>query len=247
MLSNGKTVGVFCNGGAWRGVYSLGFLEKLIENGIEVDKIVGSSSGFFAGYVILSGVNPRPLFLEKENNPMYENFHKRDVFTKFVDKFVYEFADQSKMSREEFLKLINKKLSAIALKNLIGPPEYEVFSNFETFEDIKKAQKLSGSLPWFLSSFPEEHNGKIYFDGVLRLENPEKFLDTDIRIIVQPTNSAENEFVKIDDRTYAFYNSFEKRSWTMLWGTPEDYKKMWMNGERMGEFCANLIKFENDM
>jgi len=247
MLNNStKTIGVFSIGGGLRGCFCQGFLNGLRDSGAIVDQYVGASSGFFASFTDIAEINTREHIEKLDGNPAY--FKNKIYFIeKYLDTFMPSIIENSKYTEQQLLEKANNKLSCVALENLTGKPVHKVFNKFSSIEDIKQAQRLTGSLPGVLKVFPSQNENTKYYDGVLRLKNPDKFLSTDIKIIVEtmPIFKNSEAITNPEKNLYIFKNyhgGFFKRLKTILWGNQGEYLQMWDRGYGFGLECANILK-----
>lgn len=245
-MNSTKTIGVFSLGGGLRGCFCQGFLKGLRDFGIVVDQYVGASAGFFASFTDIAEINSREHIEKLDGNPAYFK-NKLYLVEKFLDTFVPSVIENSKYTEQQLLEKANSKLSCVALENLTGEPIHKIFNNFSSIEDIKRAQRITSSLPGIIKNFPAQNENTRYYDGILRLKYPERFLNTDIKIIVNPTPLFQiSEAVTNPEKNlYIFknyYGDFLKRLKTIFWGNPIEYLKMWDCGYGFGLECANILK-----
>lgn len=66
-LGHKKKVGVALGGGSARGAANIGVLKALIENGISIDYVAGTSSGAIVGALFASGMNFSKMLIEAGN------------------------------------------------------------------------------------------------------------------------------------------------------------------------------------
>lgn len=237
-----KTVGVFCSGGAWRGAYHNGFLNALKDNNVFIDEMVGVSAGFFAIFSHVAGVDSED-FWSKIDSPMYNNFHKKDVFSEFLDFYVPIVVKETKLSEDEIVKQMNGRCSAIT-KSFPNVFNYKRIKEFKSFEDIKNVTKATGSIPWFLSSFPHKFNDIKHVDGGFLLKNESQYLNSDIKIILNATTFKKDDEILYDKLMFTFNNKYPKIFKTLLWGNPNDYVKIWNYGYNDG---LEFVKIYNKL
>lgn len=185
-----KTLGVVINGGAfYGGAFSTGFLACFGKNNINISQYVGVSSGFFASMLSIAGLHDRGFFGDL-NSPLYSDTHNFNVFRRFLDFYTPKAIDESKLDKQELLKEVNNKLSAVATRTRFkkGFPclQHDLIGGFSDWEDFNQAQLASGSIPWFAWPWPHKYRGFRYYDGILGLKRPERFLSTDIKMVIQP-------------------------------------------------------------
>lgn len=178
------------NGGAfYGGTFSSGFLSCFGKNNIKISQYVGVSSGFFVSMMSVAGLDARGFFGDL-NSPLYSDTHNFNVFRRFLDFYVPKAIYESGRDEKELLSEVNSKVSAVAtrtdLKKGIPRFKHDLLSKFSDWEDFKEAQLASGSIPWFAWPWPHKYRSCRYYDGILALKRPERFLNTDIKMVVQP-------------------------------------------------------------
>lgn len=159
-------VGLLLEGGAMRGLYTVGALDVLMKNNINFDGIVGVSAGALFGINYKSKQPGRALRYNlkyaKEKNYMgwYSFLKTGDImnkdfcFNKLVNELDPIDYDTFKKSTEEFW--------AVVTNIETGKPEYIKVDDLKKNEQIE-ALRASGSMP-FVSN-PVEIDGKKYLDG----------------------------------------------------------------------------------
>lgn len=235
-----KTIGIFCHGGAFRASYISGFLKCVEDKGIEVDRYVGVSAGFYAVFSHLAGVNDRELWTRNLDSPMYTSWSKLNLFREFVDFHTPKILEKSPYTEEEIL-IRMKKCMMIATR--FWGWRHDMLGNFESIEDIKEATLATGSIPWFLLSFPHKFRDSRYIDGGFRLNGLFSYLATDIRVCIVPSSSAED----LTDPGYmgagrfGYINDYPDKFRTFVSGEPEDYRLLWDKGyEDAEKFVKDL-------
>jgi hypothetical protein len=225
-----KTLGIFCHGGAFRAAYTNGFLKCLDDNGVEVDSYVGVSASFYAIFAHLAGVNERDMWTRNLDSPMYENWHKFNLFRKFVDFHTQKIMEKSPLSEETILSRM-KKCKAIATQ-FWDWDQHDVLGDFNSIDEIKEAALTTGSLPWFLLSFPHKFRGKRYIDGGFKLKNLISYLNTDIKVLIVPASTLEDKSDPgyLGNGYFKYINDYPDNLRTFAWGDPEDYRLLWDKG-----------------
>lgn len=179
-------VGLVLEGGAMRGLYSAGVIDTLLEENIQVDKIIGVSAGALFGMNYKSKQKGRVLryntkYVRNKNymgiysflttgNIMNEDFcfHKLVYELDPVDFKTY------KESPEEFYAVVTN------MEN--GKAEYVLLDDFENKDNIEYL-RASGSMPFV--SRPVMINNKKYLDGGCSDSIPiDKMLDMDVDKII---------------------------------------------------------------
>ena len=159
-------VGLLLEGGAMRGLYTVGALDVLMKNNINFDGIVGVSAGALFGINYKSKQLGRALrynlkYAKEKNYMGWYSFlktgdimNKEFCFNKLVNELDPIDYDTFKKSTEEFW--------AVVTNIETGKPEYIKVDDLKKNEQIE-ALRASGSMP-FVSN-PVEIDGKKYLDG----------------------------------------------------------------------------------
>lgn len=159
-------VGLLLEGGAMRGLYTVGALDVLMKNNINFDGIVGVSAGALFGINYKSKQPGRALrynlkYAKEKNYMGWYSFlktgdimNKEFCFNKLVNELDPIDYDTFKKSTEEFW--------AVVTNIEMGKPEYIKVDDLKKNEQIE-ALRASGSMP-FVSN-PVEIDGKKYLDG----------------------------------------------------------------------------------
>ena len=159
-------VGLLLEGGAMRGMYTVGALDCLMKNNIKVDGIVGVSAGALFGINYKSKQPGRALrynlkYCKKKNYMgFYSLITTGDIMNKkfCFDKLIHELDpidyDTFKNSPEDFWAVVTNMDS--------GKSEYIKVDDL-TKQDQVEALRASGSMPFV--SKPVEINGNKYLDG----------------------------------------------------------------------------------
>lgn len=157
-------VGLVLEGGAMRGMFTAGVLDVFMEQGIEVDGVIGVSAGALFGVNYLSGQKGRVIRYNKRFNgdgnymgllPLLKEGNI--VSTKYAYEEVPLRLDP--FDSEAFAR--SKVPFYAAVTNIeTGEPEYIQVTDTTTQMDVLRA---SGSMPFV--SRPVEIGGKKYLDG----------------------------------------------------------------------------------
>lgn len=236
-----KTIGIFCHGGAFRASYTNGFLKCLDDNGIEVDELVGVSASFYAIFAHLAGVNERDMWTRSPDSPMYENWHKFNLFRKFVDFHTSKIMQKTPFTEEEILGKINQKCTAIVTR--FWDWQHEKLGQFKSLEEIKEAALATGSIPWFLLSFPHKFRDTRYIDGGFRLSGYYSYLESEIKVVIMPSSTSDDKSDPgyIGGGRFKYINDYPDNLRTFAWGDPEDYRLLWDKGyEDAKKFIEDL-------
>lgn len=160
-------------GGAFRGVYTSGVLDCLMDNDINLDTCVGISAGALNGANYISGDRGRSakINLEYRHDPNWVGYKaiKHDkgivgfsfVFNKIIDKLPFNYDRFYSPVRTLYAMVTNLKTG-----------EQEYFTNHDK-DKIFKAIKASASIPYI--SLPVEIDGNLYLDGGCKYTLPLRF------------------------------------------------------------------------
>ena len=159
-------VGLLLEGGAMRGMYTVGALDCLMKNNIKVDGIVGVSAGALFGINYKSKQPGRALrynlkYCKKKNYMgFYSLITTGDIMNKkfCFDKLIHELDpidyDTFRNSPEDFWVVVTNMET--------GKAEYIKVDDLTKQEQVE-ALRASGSMPFV--SKPVEINGNKYLDG----------------------------------------------------------------------------------
>lgn len=157
-------------GGAWRGIYTQGVLDALMENDINLDCTIGVSAGAMSGLAYVSG----QIGFSGRMNLTYRNdqnycgigaLKKDHGITGFTYAFT-ELFDKGGFARQDFLNS-PRRFVAVATDIETGKP---VFFEKGKCPDIFKAVQASATVPYV--SEPVEMEGRKYLDGGLGVKVP---------------------------------------------------------------------------
>lgn len=220
-------IGLLLEGGAMRGLYTVGALDVLMKNDIKVDGIVGVSAGALFGLNYKSKQPGRALRYNlsycKEKNYMgwYSFFTTGNIMNKefCFDKLINELDpvdyDTFNKSEEEFWAVVTNMET--------GKPEYIKVDDLKDKNQME-VLRASGSMPFV--SKPVEINGKKYLDGGTADSIPidkmmEMGFDKIIVILTRPQGYRKEkgnqslakikyrkypEFIKTIENRYLMYN-----------------------------------------
>ena len=159
-------VGLLLEGGAMRGMYTVGALDCLMKNNIKVDGIIGVSAGALFGINYKSKQPGRALrynlkYCKKKNYMgFYSLITTGDIMNKrfCFDKLIHELDpidyDTFRNSPEDFFAVVTNMET--------GKAEYIKVDDLTKQEQVE-ALRASGSMPFV--SKPVEINGNKYLDG----------------------------------------------------------------------------------
>lgn len=225
-----------------RGAFHSGFLARCKESGLMFDKYIGSSSGFYACLASLAELDYKG-FWSDPSSPLYKKNYRRDFFHDFVNFHMPKILRETPLEHDEFLSRINKNLYALTNRLTLLGVKKELLFGYEDFEDVNRAQMASGAIPWLLRPFPYVYRGGLRIDGCFWNRKPASFLDTDIKLILEP--SIEYAKPHQDSEIYYYRCTYGKRWKTMVSGTPEDYENIWDCGYIEGEKFLEQLKKDN--
>ncbi len=220
-------IGLLLEGGAMRGLYTVGALDVLMKNDIKVDGIVGVSAGALFGLNYKSKQPGRALRYNlsycKEKNYMgwYSFFTTGNIMNKefCFDRLINELDpvdyDTFNKSEEEFWAVVTNMET--------GKPEYIKVDDLKDKNQME-VLRASGSMPFV--SKPVEINGKKYLDGGTADSIPidkmmEMGFDKIIVILTRPQGYRKEkgnqslakikyrkypEFIKTIENRYLMYN-----------------------------------------
>lgn len=157
-------VGMVLEGGAMRGMYTVGVLDVMMDNNIEIDGIIGVSAGALFGPNYFSKQRSRALeynkkycgdkrFISIRSLILTGNVVNKNFAYYKVTKKLYPFDNDTFMKQ-------NKDYYAVATDVETGKPEYFKIENvYEQLEELR----ASSAMPF--ASKMIKINGKKYLDG----------------------------------------------------------------------------------
>ena len=151
-----KKVGIALSGGGARGFAHIGALKVLVENGIPIDMIAGTSAGSIVGAAIAAGVSP------KEIEAIGAKLRYSAVVAPAVSRF-------GLLSNYRLGKFIAKKFGVTSFDDLELPlsvTAYDVIKNegvIISSGDLAKAVRASSAVPRLFT--PIRIDGKLLIDG----------------------------------------------------------------------------------
>jgi len=161
--TNDITEGTLClEGGAFRGIYTAGVLDFLMENGINLRTAIGVSAGALNGMSYISGNMGRNAYCDLKHRHNKRWIGKRHIFKDGgIVNFNFYFTDLQKEIPFNYDRLYNqeRKLISVVTNMRTGKPEY--FDNHNSL--ILKATKASSSMPFV--SEPVKILDQKYLDG----------------------------------------------------------------------------------
>lgn len=216
-------VGMVLEGGSMRGIFTLGVLDIMLENNIEVDGIIGVSAGSLFGVNYFSKQKGRAIRYNKKylGDKRYISTHSLLTTGNLVNKdftFYKLTKELDPLDNKTFMNS-NKDFYVTATNIETGEPEYLKITNvYEQLEEFR----ASSAMPF--ASKIIEINGKKYLDGGISDSIPlDKCLslgyDKIIIVLTQPLGfqkpPLDNKQLKMVKLKYHKYpnliNSMEER------------------------------------
>lgn len=161
--STNITEGTLClEGGAFRGIYTAGVLDCLMENDINLRTAIGVSAGALNGMSYIAGNMGRNAYCDLKHRHNHRWIGKRNLFKNGgIVSFKFYFEDLEKEIHFNYDRLFqgDRKLIAVATNLRTGKAEY--FDNHNSL--IMKATKASSSMPFV--SEPVKILDQKYLDG----------------------------------------------------------------------------------
>lgn len=156
---------IVLEGGAFRSLHQEGFLDALMESGINLSCAVGTSAGSLNGFGYICGNIGKAAYLNLKyrRDPNYVSV-RNYLKTGCVIGFDYIMKNRSVNDgipfREERLKDPRRRFVAVCTNVETGEAEYLERTNCD---DLYAAMKASSSIPYFMRML--EIDGKKYLDG----------------------------------------------------------------------------------
>lgn len=178
-------------GGAFRGLFTAGVLDVLLDNNIEVDEIVGVSAGAIFGVNYFSKQKGRAIRYNKKyiNDKRYMSIKSLILTGNYINKnfAFYKVTKELDIFDNEQFKKTNKPFYAVVTNVETGKPEYiKINSPIDDLEILR----ASSAVP--LVSKIIKINNKKYLDGGISDSIPVYFnkdkYDKNIVILTQPLN-----------------------------------------------------------
>lgn len=228
-MSKKLTLGVFCEAGAFRGMYHCGFLQALKENGIPTHQLVGASSGFYAILSHVAGYQSSDFWAKDPESPVFTHpWHKYRLFDNFCKHVTDKMFAESPYSEEEIINRLNEKCGALVTRiHLLSD---DVITKFRNKDHVVEVVKATGSMPYFLSDFPRKLDGKKYIDGGVSFRDSFRYLNTDIKVKLSTLSDKSHKKYVVGENKYEFKLNYPNPIKNAVWGEPEDYVKMWNQG-----------------
>ncbi len=201
---------IVLEGGAFRGVYTSGVLDALMEADINMECTIGVSAGALNGMNYVSGQIGRSarINLQFRRDPRYVGIHAYRSNRGIIGfNFVLDEYDKSDPLNREAFDREDRRLVAVATNCLTGQPEY-----FEKgrCQDIIKGVQASASMPYV--SRPVTVDGIPCLDGGCSLNIPFRWaLDEGYEKIVvvrtRPASFRKREKGRASAMARRFYKS----------------------------------------
>ena len=201
---------IVLEGGAFRGVYTSGVLDALMEADINMDCTIGVSAGALNGMNYVSGQIGRSarINLQFRRDPRYVGMRAYRSNRGIIGfNFVMDEYDKSDPLNMEALQREERRLLAVATNCLTGRPEY-----FERgrCEDILKAIQASASMPYV--SRPVTVDGIPCLDGGCSLNIPfrwalEEGYEKIVVVRTRPASFRKKESGRASKIALRFYKS----------------------------------------
>ena len=202
-------------GGGMRAIYTCGVLDFLMENKINIDKIVGVSAGALYGVNYFSKQPHRALRYNKKycNDSRYMGMKSLLLTGNIVNKdfAFYEMTFKLDPFDNETYKKTNKDFYAVTTNIKTGKPDYFKITDIEKDLEILRA---SSALP--LASKIININGELHMDGGITNSIPIEFaqtLDCDkiIVVLTQDSSYRKESFSPLALKAFKFkYGKYKK-------------------------------------
>lgn len=164
---------IVLEGGAWRGIYTQGVLDAMMEHGLNMQTTVGVSAGAMSGISYVSGQIGRSAKINLKYR-LDQNYcgYKAMIEDHGITGFTYFFNELSNLIplNEDRFNDSRRRFIAVATNIETGKAEY--FENGKC-SDIQKAIQASATVPYV--SKPVEIDGKLYLDGGIADKVPYEF------------------------------------------------------------------------
>lgn len=196
-------IGMVLEGGALRGLFTVGVLDAFLDNDIEVDEIVGTSAGALFGVNFFSKQRERAIRYNKKycGDKRYMSMRSLIKTGNYINR---EFAfytvtkELDPFDNEAFIKA-KKEYYAVATDVNTGKPEY--FKITSPVDDLEKL-RASSAIP--LASQMVEIDGEQYLDGGVSDSIPIHFnrkkFKKNIIVLTQPLDYRKHPLTKTKER-----------------------------------------------
>lgn len=211
-------IGLVLEGGGMRGMYTTGVLDAFLDNGIEVDEIVGVSAGALFGVNYVSKQRERALRYNKKysKDKRYMSIRSLIKTGNFINKdFAYrEVPFELDIFDSQTFHKNKKKFYATVTNVETGKAEYILLRDVEKDIDVLRA---SGAIP--VISEIVDINNKKYLDGGISDSIPVDFFrnkgfEKVIVVLTRPLEYRKKPLskimMKIFNRKYKEYPNFVK-------------------------------------
>ena len=216
-------------GGAFRGLFTAGVLDVLLDNNIEVDEIVGVSAGALFGVNYFSKQKGRAIRYNKKyiNDKRYMSIRSLILTGNYINKnfAFYKVTKELDIFDNKEFKKTNKPFYAVVTNVETGKPEYiKIKSPIDDLEILR----ASSAVP--LVSRIIKINGKKYLDGGISdsipvYYNKDKY-DKNIVVLTQPLNYKKYPLSKQKLKLIKFkYHKYPNLINTMI-NRHNDYNKV---------------------
>jgi len=215
-----KKIGMVLEGGAFRGLFTAGVLDVLMENNIEVDEIVGVSAGALFGVNYFSNQKGRAIRYNKNycGNKRYMSLRSLILTGNYVNKnfAFYKVTKELDPFDNETYKKNKKDFYAVVTNIETGKPEYLKIKS--PIDDLEKLRATS-AMP--LASKIIKIDGKKYLDGGISDSIPIHFnkekCKKNIIVLTQPLDYKKKTLSKLKERIIKLrFYKYKKLINTML-------------------------------
>ncbi len=230
-------VGLVLEGGAMRGMYTAGVLDRFLDCGIEVDKIVGVSAGALFGVNFLSRQKGRVIRYNKRFNSDKNYLGLRPLFREgnivSTQYAYYDVPHTLDPFDDETYQCSGVPFFAVMTNIQTGKAEYvEIKSVFDQMD----ALRASGSMPFV--SRPVTIDGQKYLDGAVADSIPFEWLsasgcDKLIVVLTRDMSYRKGEIAKA--RTFLKYHRY-----------PNFEKALLSRHTMYNDTISRLCEWEND-
>lgn len=198
-----KKVRMVLEGGAFRGLFTAGVLDVLLENNIEIDEIIGVSAGALFGVNYFSKQKGRVIRYNKKysGDKRYMSLKSLLLTGNYINKdfAFYKVTKELDPFDNETFKKTKKDFYAVVTNVETGKPEYlRITSPIDELETLR----ATSAIPF--ASKIVEIDGKKYLDGGISESIPLNFhrkkYDKNIIILTQPLDYRKQALSKSKER-----------------------------------------------